>query len=71
MFIEVQPEAKETQTLIQTGHQQHQELLDDALREEQGDHRGKKIRLHLKMHQTQVSDSCSWWRLRLVPGRSG
>lgn len=31
MFIEVQSEAEETQTLVWTGHQQHQELLDDAL----------------------------------------
>lgn len=32
MLIEVQSEAEEAQTLIGTGHQQHQELLDDALR---------------------------------------
>lgn len=32
MLIEVQSEAEEAQALIGTGHQQHQELLDDALR---------------------------------------
>lgn len=36
MFIEVQSEAEEPQALVCTGHQQHQEMLDDALREEEG-----------------------------------
>lgn len=33
MFSEVQPEAQESEALIWTGHQQHQEMLYDALRE--------------------------------------
>lgn len=31
MLVEVQPETEEAQTLVWTGHQQHKELLDDAL----------------------------------------
>lgn len=42
VFIEVQSEAEETQTLIRTCHQQHQELLDDALYDGQGAGRGQK-----------------------------
>lgn len=33
MFRKVQPEAQETEALIWTGHQQHQEMLYDALQE--------------------------------------
>lgn len=75
VLIEVQSEAEETQTLIRAGHQQHQELLDDALKEGQ---RKKSTRvntrnswLHLRMCQMQMIDSHSWRWLRLVPGRSG
>lgn len=39
VLIEVQSEAEEAQALIRTGHQQHQELLDNALR---GRDEGKK-----------------------------
>ena len=37
MFSEVQPEAQESEALIWTGHQQHQEMLHDALRERSGE----------------------------------
>lgn len=40
VLVEVQPEAEELQTLIRAGHQQPQELLNDALWEER--HRLKK-----------------------------
>lgn len=33
MFSKVQPEAQEPEALIRTGHQQHQEMLHDALPE--------------------------------------
>lgn len=34
VFVEVQPEAEEAQALVRTVDQQHQEMLDDALRGE-------------------------------------
>lgn len=33
VLVEVQSETEEAETLIRTCHQQHEELLDDALRE--------------------------------------
>lgn len=50
MFIEVQSEAEETQTLVYTGRQQHQELLDDALKE------GGKSRRRREKRKTAFKD---------------
>jgi len=66
VLIEVQSEAEEMQTLIRTGHQQHQELLDDALEEEE-----RQVCEKEKQPTGSKMHSCSWRRLRLVPGRSG
>ena len=60
VFIEVQPEAEETQALVGAGHQQHQELLDDALKEAKGVVR--------RLWNTSCAQSRSW--IGLLPGRS-
>lgn len=40
VLVEVQPEAEEAQALVRAVDQQHQEVLDDALRAEEGGENG-------------------------------
>lgn len=51
MFVEIQPEAEEAQALVWTVYQQHQEMLDDALRGERERRRGHWVAVDVW-----------WWR---------
>lgn len=51
VLVEVQPKAKEAQALVRAVDQQHQEVLDDALRtEEVGEDSGTYNSVHWKKH---------------------
>lgn len=66
VLIEVQSEAEEAQALVCTGHQQHQEVLDDALREEEEE---GHVGLRRRCEGAQMMEGRR--RLRPLPDRSG